>query len=93
MCTTQHHIIVSSKPSSLASTEEEEEEEDDGAEYAREKKQEDLLKLKTALNSIVNEAMTKRGVEVSIRCNYFVIIFYSCFFIFSHLQVVYQHKN
>ena len=63
-CTTQHHIIVSSQPSSLASSDDEEEE--DGAEHVKERKQEDLLKLKTALNSIVNEAMTKRGVEVSI---------------------------
>ncbi|XP_019850737.1 PREDICTED: zinc finger protein DZIP1L-like [Amphimedon queenslandica] len=64
-CTTQHHIIVSSKPSSLASSDDDEEEEEDGVEHIREKKQEDLLKLKTALNSIVNEAMTKRGVEPS----------------------------
>ena len=89
----QPQIIVSSQPSSSSSSSSpsvSDNEQEDGSG----RKDEELLKLKTALNSIVNEAMTKRGVEVIIII--IIIIIFNLFtctllfaiLIFFSLQVV-----
>ena len=71
----QPQIIVSSQPSSSSSSSSSPSASDNEQEDGSGRKDEELLKLKTALNSIVNEAMTKRGVEVIIII-IIIIIFY-----------------